>query len=165
MTFLSLTFSNQQERFIGIAAILVLLLLIGLTVTHDFNLWQDIHGVAATEGPPQVITASSTDKISKIPSWHLFGGSDDQNALPGTRLQAVLSGVMMAQPTRDSEAIISVAGEAAKVYRVGDELNGVHVTVHAITNDGVILDNGGRLEKLTLERPPLEFHGLPTSGS
>ncbi|MDX1901172.1 MAG: type II secretion system protein N [Gammaproteobacteria bacterium] len=166
MTFFSMTLSNKQERSMGIGAIVVLLILIVLTIKNDFSLWWDVHHVTATPPVPAetIMTASLAEKITQIPQWHLFGAAaSDQSALPGTRLQAVLSGVMMASPEQNSEAIISVAGQPAKVYRVGDALSGMSVRVHSITNDGVILENGGHLEKLSLERSPLEFHGLPKS--
>ena len=98
--------------------------------------------------------------IENIPSDHIFGQSGTGAHLPVTSLQIRLVGVIKAVPESFSRVIISEGGKPGKVYKVGDRLSS-GVIINAITSDGVILDNGGRLEKLPLQRPPLLFQGKP----
>lgn len=103
------------------------------------------------------------DLIQQIPEWHLFGSSaksTDTTTLPITSLQLRLIGVVQAIPHKKSSVIISEANQSGKIYLVGDTLP-VGVKVNAITEDGVILENAGRLEKLPLQRQPLSFQGMP----
>lgn len=104
----------------------------------------------------------TAQRIAKLPDQHLFGQSRIlSNAdLPITSLQLHLVGVIKAEPEEFSRVIISEAGQPSKVYRVGDVLSS-GVKIHGITQDGVVLENGGRLEKLPLQRPPLLFQGMP----
>lgn len=103
-----------------------------------------------------------TQSIAQIPDQHLFGkfGVADQNGLPITSLQLHLVGVIKGNSENDSRVIISESGQPAKVYGVGDNLPS-GITIHAISQDGVILENSGRLEKLPLQRKPLVFQGMP----
>ncbi len=107
--------------------------------------------------------AQSSDLIQQIPEWHLFGNaakSADTSILPVTSLQLRLIGVVRAVPDHKSSVIISEANQVGKVYLVGDTLP-IGVKVDAITEDGVILENAGRLEKLPLQRQPLSFQEMP----
>lgn len=112
---------------------------------------------------------SAVDEVTKLiatlPDQHLFGkqGVIEQNAyLPVTSLQLRLVGVIKTESEKFSRVIISEAGQLAKVYQVGDSLSS-GVRINAITQDGVILENSGHLEKLPLQRPKLSFNGMPKS--
>lgn len=99
----------------------------------------------------------------RIPEWHLFGigpQSQQTDTIPITSLQLKLVGVIKAIPEKMSRVIISESNQPGKVYRVGDRLTS-GVKIYSITNDGVILQNGLRLEKLPLQRPNLIFQGMP----
>ncbi len=114
-----------------------------------------------TDVPIQKV--QSSDLIQKIPEWHLFGNAArpaDTSILPVTSLQLRLIGVVQAVPDNKSSVIISEANQAGKVYLVGDRLP-VGVKIDAITEDGVILENAGRLEKLPLQREPISFQRMP----
>lgn len=103
------------------------------------------------------------DLIQQIPAWHLFGNAakpTDTSILPITSLQLRLIGIVHAVPENKSSVMISEANQVGKVYLVGDMLP-VGVKVDAITEDGVILENAGRLEKLPLQRQPLSFQQMP----
>lgn len=116
--------------------------------------------VIVTELPRSV---QSSDLIREIPAWHLFGNaakSTDTSILPITSLQLRLIGIVHAVPESKSSVMISEANQVGKVYLVGDTLP-VGVKVDAITEDGVILENAGRLEKLPLQRQPLSFQQMP----
>lgn len=103
-----------------------------------------------------------TEAIAQIPNEHLFGNAEisDQGYVPITSLQLHLVGVVSSAEVNQSHVIISEAGSPGKVYAVGDSLPS-GIRVYAINDDGVILDNGGHLEKLPLARPRLNFQGMP----
>lgn len=106
-------------------------------------------------------TDETAKQIAALPDYHLFGGAPEQSAiLPITSLQLRLVGVIQAEPERFSRVIISEEGKPGVVYQVGDTLSS-GVKVHQIVKDGVVLDNSGRLEKLPLQRTPLQFQGMP----
>lgn len=116
--------------------------------------------VVAMELPS--LPTQSSDLIQQIPAWHLFGNAakSDTSVLPITSLQLRLIGIVHAVPENKSSVMISEANQVGKVYLVGDMLP-VGVKVDAITEDGVILENAGRLEKLPLQRQPLSFQRMP----
>jgi len=149
----------KYERYVAIGLLVVAIFLMIFTLKNDFSFWKMAHQPIVTIeiSKPQIFV--SEEQIALIPTWHLLGIAPA--ALPGTQLQVQLTGIMMSNPEKYSEAIISISNEPSRVYHEGDTLKGMSVTVHSITQDSVILDNGGRLEKLSLERPLLEFHGLP----
>ena len=92
----------------------------------------------------------------------MFGNAakTDTSILPITSLQLRLIGIVHAVPENKSSVMISEANQIGKVYLVGDTLP-VGVKVDAITEDGVILENAGRLEKLPLQRMPISFQRMP----
>ncbi len=105
-------------------------------------------------------------RITQLPEWHLFGkyGVVEQSAiLPVTSLQIRLVGVIKSTPEKYSRVIISESNQPGKVYKVGDTLPSSGVRIDAITPEGVVLNNSGRLEKLPLPRTPLLFQGMPKS--
>lgn len=102
--------------------------------------------------------------IAKLPEQHLFGqyGVVARSAiLPVTSLQIHLIGVIKSTPETFSRVIISEENRPGQIYGTGDVLPSSGVRIYAITPEGVVLDNGGRLEKLPLARPPLIFQGMP----
>ncbi|HSW69719.1 MAG TPA: type II secretion system protein N [Gammaproteobacteria bacterium] len=102
--------------------------------------------------------------IDAIPAWHLlgkYGVVKQSNLLPVTSLKIRLIGVIKSTPDKFSRVIISESNQPGKIFAVGDTLPSSGVRIYAITADGVILNNGGRLEKLPLQRTPLLFRGMP----
>lgn len=97
--------------------------------------------------------------VLAIPNGHLFGkyGVLEKNAhLPITSLQIELTGLIEAKPGSSSRVIITEGGKPGKVYQIGDTLQS-GVRINSIESDGVVLENGGQLEKLPLRRQPLTF--------
>lgn len=114
-----------------------------------------------TVAPVSSTTLLST--IEQIPERHLFGKlGATEGYLPITSLQLRLVGVILASPEQFSKVIISEQGGPGKMYQLGDSLP-CGATVETITDDGVVLGNGGHLEKLPLHRARLQFQGQPTS--
>ncbi len=102
-----------------------------------------------------------------LATLHLFGapvtvvGSNDVASLPPTALQLTLHGLFTNTRTKMSEALISAPGQSTKAYHVGSSVPG-GATVYEILDDGVVLQRGGKLEKLILPVHPLHFGVPPT---
>jgi len=125
------------------------------------NIFTDWYSYLTNFRKAQPVTVSSENNlaslVSQIPNSHLFGQHGLQSArLPITSLRIELTGIIEAKPEGASRVIITEGGKPGKVYQVGDLLES-GVRISAIANDGVVLENGGQLEKLPLRRKPLVF--------
>jgi type II secretory pathway component PulC len=138
-----------------LSAGLLLYTLIGVVMDWYSNI-QALHHSRTALAP---VETNFAELVSQIPDWHLFGnyGALKKNAhLPITGLQIELTGIIKATPSVLSRVIITEGGKPGKIYQAGDTLES-GVRVYAIMNDGVVLENGGQLEKLPLRRTPLQF--------
>lgn len=159
-------FMTRWGRIAGWIALAVMLLIVLVTlIALPMNWFSDVRLSRQTNNAnpdvKPVAADQGLDLIAEIPSWHLFGNAGQVTTdVPITSLQVRLVGVILATPNSLSSVIISEAGRPGKIYRVGDQLSG-GIKVNAIIQDGVILENGGRLEKLPLQRQPLSFQGMP----
>lgn len=156
-------FETEWGRRIGLGILVgMVLLLLYTAVSSLFTLYASF----SSKTPVAQVVSKDTDNagnlITRIPDYHLFGGALGQGAVPITSLQLHLIGVIKADPEKFSRVIISERSKAGKVYQVGDNVTS-GVSVYSISADGVILQNGGRLEKLPLQRIPLMFQGMPKS--
>ena len=154
-------FSTRWGHQLGLACLIALsVLFLFLVGSAPFTWWSDIK-LAKAPLPSRTVHVPDDTRllIAQVPVWHLFGNSLDQSAVPITSLQLRLMGIIKAVPEKFSRVIISEGGQPGKVYRMGDSIDGVKV--YSITQDGVILENAGRFEKLPLQRQPLEFQGMP----
>ena len=93
--------------------------------------------------------------VQAVVSAHLFGvataepaAQDPANA-PLSSANLVLAGTIATQDPKRGIAIIS-SGGPAKVYSVGDNVNGA--SLYSVYLDRVVLDRGGSLETLLLPR-------------
>lgn len=158
-------FATEWGRRIswGVSAVLALLCL--GTVIMSFSTWYDDFNISkshAMNSNHGVSPETVMQAIAQIPDEHLFGklGVTDHGALPITSLQLRLVGIVKTDQENASRVIISEAGQPGKVYIVGDSLPS-GITVNAIADDGVVLENDGHLEKLPLQRSQLAFQGMP----
>lgn len=154
---------GKRLGWIMLVAIGLLVLFSLISMPYDW--YSDIKlakaRAAAAKNQPAVDQVALLSK--KIPDFHLFGigpGGASTDTIPITSLQIKLVGVIKAVPESASRVIISESNQPGKVYQVGDKLTS-GVKVYAITTDGVILQNGTRLEKLPLQRSNLIFQGMP----
>ena len=152
---------TEWGRRSGLIAIVIFSLFLLITLIQIPIAWH--RDYVAAHATTLHTTKPASDQtlafIMQLPDQHLFGGSGTAD-LPITSLQLHLIGIIQADPEGASHVIISSAGQPGKVYQTGDTLtSGVHIK--SITADGVILENGGRMEKLPLSRPPLTFQGMP----
>lgn len=153
-------YSTWGQR-VGLGLLILLSILVLLSVTHGIKtIHQDTILVSKPLPKP---SHQMADLISSIPDQHIFGKYGAFEAVPITSLQLHLVGIIKATPVTQSKIIISEQGQPAKIYQIGDTLSSSGVKVHDITEEGVVLENGGRLEKLPLTRPVLQFEGIPRS--
>ena len=164
---LSPLFTTAWGRRAGLGLFVLMCLLILFTAFQSLmTLYGDVRlvGSSAKSTVSSLATDQLAKRIASIPQWHLFGQYGAQSAiLPVTSLQIHLVGVIKATPEKFSRVIISESNQPGKVYQVGDLLSATGVRIYAISPEGVVLDNSGRLEKLPLQRTPLVFQGMPKS--
>ena len=166
---LSPLFSSAWGRNVGIGiSISMVLLLCYSLFTAILNLRSDIHLVRPKIFVNDTIHTADNElilRINEIPNLHLFGTAAELNTsavIPITSLALRLVGITKAVPENLSRVIISENGRTGKLYQVGDLLP-EGVRVYSILDDGIILENGGRLEKLPFQRHQLHFQGMPQS--
>lgn len=154
----SLQFNQRASVgiLIGVIAIFVATAIyVGLQWRSD---WQLAHQTAALNLEP--VADNSAHLVDQIPDQHLFGQDITATGdMPITNLQLRVTGIARendANKDKISKAYISISGGPSKIYQVGDSLPD-GVKVYEITPDTVILENGGRLEKLPLPREHLQF--------
>lgn len=154
--------STEQGRRGGLVAIAIFSLFLLITLIEIPITWHRDYLLAHT--PTTKIAQPASNQmialIMQLPDQHLFGVSGQSADLPITSLQLHLVGIVKADTASASRAIISEAGQPGKIYQTGDNLT-AGVRIKTITADGVILENGGHMEKLPLSRPPLTFQGMP----
>jgi general secretion pathway protein C len=148
-----LTLTPRQARiglnlFTGAMVVSVAVALAGLT-------WR----IAGHAGTGAITVPSGTSGPAVAPDIGAavalapFGKPSVSEAGQATGLPLELKGVIAAGPGDLSSAFISVSGQPAKAYKVGDNINGA--TVQSILRDRVILANGGRNEFLAFPDPTL----------
>jgi type II secretion system protein C len=158
-------FFTHRGRQLGWAALALASLLVVYTVLSMFYAWHADYVItqnptAASTATPDAATTEAT-LIAELPSQHIFGSAgEDTDFLPVTSLQLHLTGVVKDTEDNASKVIISEAGQPGKIYSVGDELTD-GIKINSINNDGVVLEHGGRLEKLPLSRTRLQFQDKP----
>jgi type II secretory pathway component PulC len=158
--------TTEWGKRVGWAMLVIMGLLAFLTLISTPYYWYSDLKLARTHvtSSSDYSTSEQLAMLSKqIPQWHLFGiGPDDAqtDTIPITSLQLKLVGVIKALPENMSRVIISESGQPGKVYQVGDKIT-AGVKIYLIMEDGVILQNGARQEKLPLQRSTLIFQGMP----
>jgi general secretion pathway protein C len=148
----------NQRYLLGATAALGLIVL--ASFIYIVSAWYLDWQLAHQEVAPTVKQDSDANArlIANIPNQHLFGLAATGD-MPISNLQLRVTGIAReadAQNENVSKAYISIAGAPSKIYQVGDSLPD-GVKVYEITQDTVILENGGQLEKLPLPRGKLQF--------
>lgn len=161
MTFL---FSTERGRQVGLATVGICGVAAALTFASMIFNW---HSDFVLSRQPIIIkkSVSLADEnmllIASIPEQHIFGFSAAEDAfLPITSLQLHLTGIIKVENEALSRVIISEAGQTGKVFAIGDEL-AAGIKINAINDDGIVVENSGKLEKLPLVRSSLVFQDKP----
>jgi general secretion pathway protein C len=109
--------------------------------------------------------------VQSIVSAHFFGvaapsqaQATDANNAPNTTMTLVLAGTIATDDPKHGLAIIGETAANAKVYSVGEAVNG-GATLHAVYTDRVLLDRGGSIEALALPRQALAGAGRPATSN
>ena len=153
MEILAPLFTTDLGRRAGFGALAAATFLLFTVVIHSFSTWhQDwavAHNTVASSEGSSGMANDINQLIMKIPAQHLFGQYEvaTSEVLPVTSLQLRLVGVIKTISDQSSKVIISEADKPGKVYQIGDGLPS-GVKVYNITQDGVVLDNAGRLSAL-----------------
>ena len=100
---------------------------------------------------PPPIAAHITAPPINLSQLHLFGVYNAALAnLPTASSQFALQGtVVVTNSPNESQALIASSGQPAEAYHVGDSLPGGATITH-ISQDNVIINQNGTLEKLAL---------------
>ena len=160
MVKIMITFSTYKQHYLLMACIatgIMICFILFEAISQWRNDWMLVH-----EQPAFVVQAdknSGMDLIHTLPNHHLFGQTLTSGAVPITNLQLRVTGIVMMDNTdyhHESKAYISMAGQASKMYRIGDRL-AEGVNIYDITSDSVILENDNHIEKLPLPREKLKF--------
>lgn len=102
-------------------------------------------------------------KLSDIAALHLFGqpaapaATQTQNShaqAPETSLNLTLRGVFSSARQEEAFAIIAVASQPDRPFRIGDKISGAAV-LHEVLADRIVLEHAGRYETLRLPRDRL----------
>lgn len=154
---------TEWGRRAGIGVAISLMGLILITSVTMLLTWRSDFLISRVSAAMTATHETNSDNVAKwiaqIPEWHIFGVAGAAN-LPVTSLQLHLVGVIKSIPEKFSRVIIAEGDQPGKVYRMGDVLAS-GVRVNEINENGVVLDNGGNLETLPLQRVPLSFEGMP----
>ncbi len=127
---------------------------------------------APEQTPPPAIASTTTPAAGADPlalsraiaARHLFGSTVRESvrtaptAIPETRLQLTLRGVMAASHPDDATAIIADPAGQENYYNVGAELPG-GATLKEVYPEHVVLSRSGRFETLSLPKNALDIVG------
>lgn len=127
-------------------------------------------GRSRPAGPGTLV--SSNHHMVDVPAIinaHFFGTppqvarSENPGDAPQTSLPLVLTGIMAGDDPKYGLAILGQSAQSTKVFAVGDNLPG-GAKLQAVYSDYVMIDRGGRLEKLVLPRQ-IAAGGAPPSAA
>lgn len=120
--------------------------------------WGDLRLAFSSESG--TVALPEEDVFSLIPKAHLFGyyPPSFSAGVPKTSARLKLTGIIQMNNNLSpqvSKALIAEENKIGRVYQEGDILPG-GIKVARIDLDAVILDNGGHLEQLPLQRTGVE---------
>lgn len=154
------------NRILPKAACAVLAILLGLQLARLFWLFipgEDLEAPLPKATPPTALagansTAAAVD-VNALVDLHLFGEASEEAEpevvtpanVPKTNLSLTLRGIV-AESTDDAGfALIADGRGENKLYRIGDTVPG-NAKLHAVEEERVLLNRGGRIEALSLPR-------------
>jgi general secretion pathway protein C len=108
---------------------------------------------AAPVPAPRAPVANPAVALATVVNAHLFGVTSAGNAAdaPQTTMPLVLAGVLATSDPKSGQAIIGPNAGAAKLYAVGDMIQG-GARLNAVYNDRVLIERNGAVEALPLPR-------------
>ncbi len=112
---------------------------------------------AVQQMQPRINKQNQQNNFRKLTAANVFGVSDraiaqKQTDVPETRLNLTLKGVLAATPMKMASAIIAQGKNGKEdIYGIGDKMPG-GVIIKEIYPEHVVLERGGRLETLKLQK-------------
>jgi type II secretory pathway component PulC len=159
--------ASEKGRYASFAVLALAGVLLLLALVNMVGSWHAdfiiSHSTTASTGMSNYAD-NETAQIDKIPALHVFGyqATEDTDFLPVTSAQLRLTGILRNPENNSSRVIISSSGQTGKIFSIGDEvLSGIKI--NAVNDDSVVLERGGRFEKLPLVRTALLFKEQPKS--
>ncbi len=98
---------------------------------------------------------------ANVAQWHLFGSYiSNIESLPEAQLNITVVGIFYASNPDNSQVLLSSAGAPAKVFKLHQTIPG-GAKIKEILQDTIVLEQNGKLQKLRLKVPNLQFAPLP----
>lgn len=150
---------TQQGRWL---AKVVFALLVLASLWQCWEIWRIAHKHAHLRQQVLILPTPKQlqQHIDDPGHWQLFDefipDTLQQKAIPESRANIRLLGIMLAKPLAKSQAIIDIGGGREKIYRKGEKLPDGS-KVYRILPDGMLIMRKGRLESLSLPDDALEF--------
>lgn len=145
---------NQYDRWLRTLANLLLVVLIALILARGvLFVLEELNSQEATIASPVQGQQRSASSRIDITSFDVFGQRQSSAAAPvladapATRLNLELQGVFTAADPEESTAIVGERNKMGELYNIGDRLPG-NATLRAVFDDHILIDRGGRVEKL-----------------
>ncbi len=141
--------------FIWNSTFLCILLLASLLNLHVWHFGKKQQQITQS----QIKEENTAVQTLSIPDAHLFGIMKNSNEIIISQLPIKIEGVFYAK--ENPIALLSIRGEVAKVYHLGDRILGVYI--QKINPNSIILQSGEQLSKLAMPSSKLQFLPPPTS--
>jgi len=149
---------NRQGLNLAKIAGACLYILVGILCIQTLTLFipsQLKHPMQAINKPA---SSMALRELATVTEWHLFG--QDPRHLPSSQLQLALLGILAANPSTASHAVIATPDGVQAVYSVGDTFPGGAI-LQQILPDSVVIKYKGRMEILHLPKYPAILDTLP----
>ncbi len=155
-----LVLQQLNQRLATIASLLLVIACAWLLVEITWMFFpqgEDASFAAQQKKQPLINKQNQQNNFKKLTSANVFGVSDkslvqNQTKVPETKLNLTLKGVLAATPMKMASAIIAQGKKGKEdIYGIGDKMPG-GVTIKEIHPEHVVLERGGRLETLKLQK-------------
>jgi general secretion pathway protein C len=163
---------------------LVALLLLSYAGWAGYQRYQEMLELRADIGVAMQSATASTQQQSaitdtrQIQSLYLFGRPQKESKpapvvidAPITRLKLTLIGVVAADDSEQSKAIVQIDNKQVAIFRIGDAIPKTNAEVYQIEPTRILLSRNGKLERLEIDRPELDRKDgsvqvmIPTEGN
>ena len=155
-----LVLQQLNQRLAAIVSLLLVVacawLLVEITWLF-FPQGDDTSSALQQKAQPRINKQNQQNNFNKLTTANIFGVSDravmqKQTVVPETRLNLTLKGVLSATSMEMASAIIAQGKKGKEeIYGIGDKMPG-GVIIKEIHPEHVVLERGGRLETLKLQK-------------
>lgn len=155
-----LVLQQLNQRLAAITGMLLIVACVWLLVEITWMFFpegEETSSTAIQQAKPSVDKQTQQNNFKQLTSANVFGVSEKavapkQSKAPETRLNLTLKGVLASTPMDMASAIIAQGKKGKEeIYGIGDKMPG-GVTIKEIHPEYVVLERGGRLETLKLQK-------------